>query len=122
MPAKTILTVLFVISLGVVVVLYLSALSQGVNADTAAAKYEILAATNPLAPGTLLRAQDVVWQPMASTAETGQIPRPPVATRRAKPEVEEQARAEVYGAALRVGLAAGAPIWRGIIVKPGDRD
>jgi len=121
MPAKTILTVLFLISLGVVVVLYLSALSQGVNADIAA-KNEILAATTPLAPGTLLRAQDVVWQPIAGTAEPGQIPRPPVATRRAKPDLDEQARAEVYGAALRVGLAAGDPIRRGVIVKPGDRD
>jgi len=121
MPAKTILTVLFLISLGVVVVLYLSALSQGVNADIAA-KNEILAATTPLAPGTLLRAQDVVWQPIAGTAEPGQIPRPPVATRRAKPDLDEQARAEVYGAALRVGVAAGDPIRRGVIVKPGDRD
>jgi pilus assembly protein CpaB len=122
MPAKTILTVLFVISLGVVVMLYLSALSQRVNADTTAAKNEILAATTPLAPGTLLRAQDVVWQPIAGSAEPGQIPRPPVATRIAKPELDEQARAEVYGAALRVGVAAGAPIWRGVTVRPGDRD
>src|SRR5271166_1926774 len=122
MPAKTILTVLFVISLGVVVVLYLSALSQRVNADTAGPKNEILTATKPLAPGTLLRAQDVVWQPIAGTAEPGQIPRPPFATRSAKPEVDEQARAEVYGAALRVGIAAGAPIARDVIVKPGDRD
>src|SRR5271165_2257064 len=122
MPAKTILTVLFVISLGVVVVLYLSALSQRVNADTAGPKNEILTATRPLAPGTLLRAQDVVWQPIAGTAEPGQIPRPPVATRSAKPDLDEQARAEVYGAALRVGVAPGAPILRGVIVKPGDRD
>src|SRR5271166_6285779 len=122
MPAKTILTVLFVISLGVVVVLYLSALSQRVNADTAGPKNEILTATKPLAPGTLLRAQDVVWQPIAGTAEPGQIPRPPVATRSAKPDLDEQARAEVYGAALRVGVAPGAPILRGVIVKPGDRD
>jgi pilus assembly protein CpaB len=110
-----------VISLGVVVVLYLSALSQGVNADTAAPKNEILATTTPLAPGTLLRAQDVAWQPIG-TAEPGQISRPPVATRSAQPDLDEQARAEVYGAALRVGVAAGAPIWRNRIVKPGDRD
>jgi pilus assembly protein CpaB len=122
MPAKTILTVLFVISLGVVVMLYLSALSQRGNADAAAAKNEILTATTPLAPGTLLRAQDVVWQPIAGATEPGQIPRPTIANRTAKPELDEQARAEAYGSALRVGVAAGAPIWRGVIVKPGDRD
>ena len=121
MPAKTILTVLFVISLGVVVILYLSALSQGVNAD-AAAKNEILAATTPLAPGTLLRAQDLVWQPIVGTAEPGQIVRPAGAAGKANTELDQQARAEVYGAALRAGVSAGDPIRRSAIVKPGDRD
>jgi len=122
MPAKTILTLLFLISLGVVAMLYLHAVSGPVTGDTAAAKDEILVATMPLAPGTLLRAQDVVWRPMPGAAEPDQIPRPAVAARNAKPELDEQARAEVYGAALRAGIAAGGPIRRGAIVKPGDPD
>src|SRR6516165_1200121 len=121
MPAKTILTLLFLISLGVVAMLYLHAVSGPVTGDTAAAKDEILVATMPLARGTLLRAQDVVWRPMPGAAEPDQIPRPAVAARNAKPELDELARAEVYGAALRAGIAAGGPIRRGAIVKPGDR-
>src|SRR5262249_40913487 len=73
-------------------------------------------------PGTLLRAQDVVWQPIAGITEPGEILRPSAGARSAKPELDEEARAEVYGAALRAGVAAGEPIRRSIIVKPGDRD
>jgi hypothetical protein len=67
MPAKTILTVLFLISLCVVVLLGLHALPRG-NSDMTAAKNEILVATMALAPGTLLRAKDVAWQPSANTS------------------------------------------------------
>ena len=50
--------------------------------------------------------------------------RPSEAARRTKPEIDEETRASVYGAALRAGaaIAAGEPIRRGNIVKPGDRD
>jgi hypothetical protein len=60
MPAKTILTVLFVISLGVAAIVCLNALPQRLNADTVTARDEILIATTALPPGTLLRAQDVL--------------------------------------------------------------
>jgi pilus assembly protein CpaB len=122
MPAKTILTFLFLISLCVVVVICLQALPQRVNADTAAARVEILVATAALPSGTLLRAKDLVWQPIARTAESDQILRPPGAAGNANPELDQQARGEVYGAALRVGLTAGDAIRRSAIVKPGDRD
>ena len=52
MPATTILTGLFLISLGVVVVLGLHALPQRLNADPTAAKDEILVAAAALPPGT----------------------------------------------------------------------
>src|SRR5215831_487116 len=116
MRAKTILTALFLISLAVVVMLYFRALSPHVSAGTAAAAEDILVATTPLAPGTLLRAQDVVWQPIAGITEPGEILRPSAGARSAKPELDEEARAEVYGAALRAGVAAGEPIRRSIIV------
>jgi pilus assembly protein CpaB len=59
--------------------------------------------------------------------------RPSEAVRAAKPEIDEQARAEVYGAALRGAvvpgdpirrgpLAAGEPIRRGGVARPGDRE
>jgi pilus assembly protein CpaB len=119
-PAKTILTVLFLISLGVVVILGFRALPQRGDADTPA-KDEILVATAALPPGTLLRAKDVVWH-LSGTAEPGQILRPAGAAGKANPELDQQARAEVYGAALRAGVSAGDPVSHGAIVKPGDRD
>jgi pilus assembly protein CpaB len=123
MPAKTILTFLFLISVGVVVVVCLQALPQRVNADTAtAARVEILVATTALSAGTLLRAKDVVWQPIAGNDEPDGILRPPGTASNASAELEQQARGAVYGAALRAGVTAGEPIRRTAIVKPGDRD
>ena len=119
MPAKTILTGLFLISLGVVVVLGLRALPHQV---TSAAKQEILVATTELPSGTLLRAKDVTWQPIVGTAEPDQVQRPLGATGAANLELDQQARAEVYGAAMRAAVMAGDPIRRSAIVKPADRD
>ncbi len=134
MRAKTILALLFVASLGVAAVVVLRALPQIMAAAPGpAAREEILVATVPLSAGTLLRAQDVTWQQIALAPEAGEIVRPSEAARDAKPELDEQVRAEVYGAALRGAVVpgdpirhgpinAGDPILRGGIVKPGDRD
>lgn len=121
MPAKTILTVLFLISLGVVVILGLRALPRRENPDPVG-RDEILVATTALSPGTLLRPKDVMWQPISGIAEPGRILRPADAAGKANPELHQQARAELYGAALRTGVAAGDPIQRSAIAKPGDRD
>lgn len=122
MPAKTILTLLFLISLAVVVMLCLRALPQRGDSDKMAANSERLVAANSLPPGTLLRAKDVVWQSVAGVVEPGQILRPAGAAGTTSPELDQQARAEAYGAALRSGVKAGEPINRSAIVKPGDRD
>jgi pilus assembly protein CpaB len=119
MPAKTILTGLFLISLGVVAVLGLRALPHQV---TSAAKQEILVATTALPSGTLLRAKDVTWQPIVGTAEPDQVQRPLGVIGTANLELDQQARAEVYGAAMRAAVMAGDPIRRSAIVKPADRD
>jgi pilus assembly protein CpaB len=63
----------------------------------------------------------VTWQAIARDAEPGEIVRPSAAARAAKPEVDEEARAEVFGAALRGVVVPGDPIRRAGIVKPGDR-
>jgi pilus assembly protein CpaB len=134
MRAKTILSALFLISLVVATWVILQALPQ--KGDAVAERLpqvEILVATVPLSAGTLLRAQDVTWQPIARAAEPGEIVRPSAAARAVKPELDEEARAEVYGAALRGAvvpgdpirrgpLAAGEPIHRGGVARPGDRD
>ena len=119
MPAKTILTGLFLISLGVVVVLGLRALPHRVSS---VAKQEILVAATALPSGTLLRAKDVTWQPIVGTAEPDQVQRPLGATGAANLELDQQARAEVYGATMRTAVTAGDPIRRSAIVKPADRD
>jgi pilus assembly protein CpaB len=85
------------------------------------AKAYILATTMPLTQGTLLREQDVTWQGVTET-KPGQVVRPTTAQLEAKPELENQLRASVYGAVLRHELAAGAPIEKDAIVKPGERD
>jgi pilus assembly protein CpaB len=122
MPAKTILTGLFLISLGVAAIVCLHALPQPLRADAVTARDEILVATTTLRPGTLLRAQDVAWQPNAGKAEPGEILRPPGGANNANGEPDQQGRGEAYGAALRAGVTTGEPIRRSAIVKPGDRD
>ena len=124
MRAKTILTVLFLISLAVAVVVILRAIPGQVDANANAPKEEILVATVQLAAGTLLRAQDVTWQLITQPVASGEIVRPSEGARQTKPGIDEETRAEVYGAAVRPArdTAAGEPIRRGNIVKPGDRD
>ena len=124
MRAKTILTVLFLISLAVAVIVILRAMPGQVDANANAPKEEILVATVQLAAGTLLRAQDVRWQLVTGPVESGEIVRPSETARQLKPELDEETRAEVYGAAVRPArdTAAGEPIRRGNIVRPGDRD
>ena len=121
MPAKTILTLLFLISLGVMVIVYVQALPQRVSANTPGAMTEILVAAAALPSGTLLRPKDVNWQPTGNP-QPGQILRSSDAVGIANAGLDQQARAEIYGAALRTGVATGEPFRRNGIVKPGDRD
>jgi pilus assembly protein CpaB len=121
MPAKTILTILFLVSLGVLVAVFLHALPDPLSPDTPTTRNEILVATGTLPAGTLLRAKDVTWQRI-TRSEPGQILRPSNGIDNARAEAEQQALGELYGAAVRVGLMAGEPIRRAAIVKPGDRD
>ena len=123
MRAKTILALLFLISLGVAAMVVLRSLPQKSEAAAeVAGREEILVATMPLAAGTLLRAPDVTWQAIGRPAERGEIVRPLAAVREAQPKAEEETRSEVYGAALREAVSPGDSIRRGGIVKPGDRD
>jgi len=128
MRAKTILALLFLVSLGVAATVVLRTLPQKSEAAAeAAGREEILVATMPLAAGTLLRAPDFTWQAIGRPAERGEIVRPSAAVREAQLKADEEARAEVYGGALREAVLAGEPIrrdpnGRGGIVKPGDRD
>lgn len=129
MPAKTLLAILFVISIAVATLVVVRALPAKSEAEQAAAAptREILVTASPLAAGTLLRAEDVRWWSPPSDAQfAGEIVRPTTDRRdakpEAKPEADDETRAEVRGTALRAPLAAGAPVLRGNLVKPGDRD
>jgi pilus assembly protein CpaB len=118
MRGKTILIGLFAVSLLVAAIAFMQMMApKGV---ATVPKAQILAATMPLPAGTLLRAQDVAW--LVGDAEPDQIVRPNAAALEAKPELDDEARASVYGAVLRHPLAMGEPIRRGSFVKPGDRD
>src|SRR6516225_3473167 len=111
MPAKTILAVLFLISLGVVVLLGLRAL-PGRTADTTTTD-EILVAATALPQGTLLRAKDVIWRQVSNTANADHFVHPATAAGNPNTERDQQVRAEVYGAALRTDVEVGEPINRG---------
>jgi pilus assembly protein CpaB len=117
MRTKPLVTTLLVGSLVVAVVAATHMLSQNAGGP----KAQILATTMPLPQGTLLRAQDVIWQGVAE-AKPGEIVRPTAAALEANPELENQVRAGVYGAVLRHGLAADEPILQAAIAKPGERD
>jgi pilus assembly protein CpaB len=121
MPAKTILTVLFLVSLCTVIILGLRALPHRANPEPAT-KDEILVAAATLPPGTLLRAKDVAWQPVFGALQPGEIVRSVGVAGNANSEANQQAPFEIYGAALRSVVKAGDPIRRSAIAKPGDRD
>jgi pilus assembly protein CpaB len=123
MRAKTILTALFLTSLVVAAWVVIQALPQKTNAAVEpGAGQEILVAAAPLEAGTLLRATDVTWQVTPRAPAPGEFVRPSAAAREANPEVDEQARAQVYGAVMHTALAAGEPIHRHSIVKPLERE
>jgi pilus assembly protein CpaB len=121
MSAKTILTLLFLVSLAAVVILGLRALPHRANSDLTT-KDEVLVAAATLPSGTLLRAKDVVWQPVSAAPQPGQIVRSVGAASKTNSELDQQAPPEIYGAALRGLVKAGEPIRRSAIAKPGDRD
>ena len=121
MRAKTILVFLFLVSVAVAGVIFLQAMSIETQAEAQAEGPEVLVAAVPLQPRTLLRAQDVRWQRAPATTP-GAILRPNATQRRENPALEEQTRAGVFGAVLRIEVEAGAPLTNDLIVKPGDRD
>ena len=118
MRTKPLVTTLFIISLVIAAVAITHVISQRVPGES---KAQILVTTLPIPQGTLLRAQDVTWQGVAET-KPGQIVRPNAAALEARPELDNEARAGVYGAVVRRALDAGEPILQATIVKPGDRD
>lgn len=129
MHAKTILAILFLVSIAVAGAIFVRALPaqpwarSGASEAVSAPAREILVAAAAFSTGTLLRAQDVKWWPSpADTSYVGEIVRPSAEKREAKPEIDEEARGEVRGTALRANVAAGAPILRSNLVKPDDRD
>jgi pilus assembly protein CpaB len=133
MRAKTVLSILFLISLAIAAFVMLRAIPREPESapQMAANRAEILVAAIPLTAGTLLRDQDVTWAPVNRAVRRGEFERPSAAAPDGSPELDEQAKAAVYGAALRgaiSGAAArtpipqGAPILRSEIVKPGDRE
>jgi pilus assembly protein CpaB len=118
MRVKPLVTILFVGSLVVVAVAGTHILSQK---GAGGPKAYILATTMPLPQGTLLRAQDVTWQGVTET-KPGEITRPSASALEARPELDNEIRASVYGAVVRRALDAGEPIMQATIVKPGDRE
>ena len=123
MRSKTALIALFILSVMVLagVVWHNAARVGQASAENSAPQVSILVAAAPLGTGTLLRAEDVRWEPSSAPVEPGYILRPSEEIRQAKPDADAQALAEVYGAVVRQRIEPGKPIVSGLIVKPGDR-
>lgn len=131
MRAKTILSMLFLLSLGVAAIVAVRAIPQKPEATPRLAQARILVAAVSLVPGTLLRNEDVAWAPIDRIPVPGEFVQPSGATLEAKSEPDQPSHAELYGAALRsaisgaaarVSIPRGAPLTREEIVTPGDRD
>src|ERR1043166_5266537 len=114
MRAKTLVTVLFAVSL--VVGAFAVFNMMGSNASVPAR--QILAANGALPAGTLLQTEDITWQPVNAT-KADEIVRPSGSAVEAKPGLVQEVEASVYGAVVRHTLAAGDPIRRGGIIRPG---
>jgi pilus assembly protein CpaB len=118
MRAKTFVTALFVVSLVVASFAGFNMMRQG---DASVPARQILAANVALPAGTLLRTEDIIWQPVTVT-KADEIVRPSGSAVEAKPGLVQEVEASVYGAVVRHPLAAGDPIRRGGIIRPGERD
>jgi pilus assembly protein CpaB len=118
MRPRTLLTVLFAVTLLIAGFALVNSMRKS---DASAPGHQILAVTGELPAGTLLRSQDIEWHTVARM-EPDQIVRPNDLAIQAKPEVVQETEASVYGAVVRHALAAGDPVRRGDIVKPGERD
>ena len=68
---------------------------------TAAGAEDVLVAATSLPAGSLLRRKDVEWRPVTGIAVPGLILRPSGNASTPSAELDQQIRAEVYGAALR---------------------
>jgi len=122
MRSKSILVVLFLASIAVLGFVFWHNGTEQVRAKEAGpATAWVLVAAAPLGTGTLLRSEDVRWQPWNTATAPGYILRPSAEELKAVSDAEDKALASVRGAVLRQRLEAGGPITYDLIVKPGDR-
>lgn len=121
MRAKTLLAILFLLSITVAAAVVLRAMAPKMPAQASAGP-EVLVTAAQLPPGTLLRAQDVTWHTADRPADSQMILRPTEKQRAEDAHIDEKTLAGVFGAAVRMSVAAGDPITKDVIVKPGDRD
>src|SRR5260370_4090320 len=127
MRLKYVFAFLLVCSLVVVAALFIRAMPHKEAMATPAAAPpvvhdEVLVAARQLPAGLLLRAQDLAWREQNVPAEPGEIRRPSVDERAAKPESDELAVAPGFGAGPKVSVRAGPPVRPVKIRRPGGTD
>lgn len=122
MNAKTILIGLFTASLLVLGGILWHNTSPVAEATAAAPPAPmVLVATQRLATGTLLRAQDVKWETWNLPVATGMVIRPTSVDGKLTLDADEHILSDVYGAVVSDSIEADRPITADAIVKPGDR-
>jgi pilus assembly protein CpaB len=120
MSARTILGLLFILSVVAIIVVVLR--SPGTTTATApATTATILVAAKPVPVGTLLRSEDVMWQDWTGSVDPTFVLRPTAEQRQAKPDADATALSGFFGAVVRQRIETGQPITSAAVVKPGDR-
>lgn len=122
MRSKTLLICLFVGSFLILGVLFLeNGSSSPVTASTTKPTATELVATQDLTVGTLLRAEDVKWEPVEGTAAPDAIVRQASTNDKASEDADARFLSQIYGSVVRQRIAADNPVSANALVKPGDR-
>jgi pilus assembly protein CpaB len=119
MPTKLVLSLLFILSVGVIAFTMTGRLSLGSNVTPQSVA--VLVAATPLSAGTILRPSDLRWQNWIAPLSAGEIARSSEDPALGNPLAEDAYLAKVYGAALEKSVNTGEPILSTAIVGPQDQ-
>jgi pilus assembly protein CpaB len=119
MPTKFVLSLLFVLSVGVIALTITGRAS--LRSDGAPRSVAVLVAATALSAGTVLQPGDLRWQVRTAPLSAGVIARPADGQVFGRSLTEDADLAKVYGAALEQPVGAGEPVLSTAIVGPQNQ-
>ena len=81
-----------------------------------------LVAARPIAAGTLIRPDDVVWHVFTGEATPSGVIERPASLVKQDSDAAALAQTQIVGAVLRRNAEGGSPILSADVIRPGDRD